>query len=575
MPRLKTKQKPVITPFSSLLRSLDPSSDTRTKGWGKPDRAAIAFIAVLFLLVLVPFLGRAFHIDDPLFLWVAGQVQTHPGNPFGFSVNWYGGNMPVWDITKNPPFTSYYIALVAFIFGWSEPVLHLAFVAASIAVGIGTYLLAVRLCEHPLLATLAGLLTPVFLVSSLTVMSDVLMLAFWVFAVYFWMKGIDETNRAALLLAGVLVAVSSLTKYFGMALIPLLLVYSAFRKRGLGGWVIYLVIPVAILALYQAATVHLYGRGLLLDAAAYATESKSDFAKFPIAKSYVNFAFTGACVATALLFIQQLWSRKVIIGGILVVILETILFFNLPSVGSFVMPTERTPHFLLALQLSIWGMVGISLIVLTTLDLYQHQDSDSLLLFLWIVGTSLFAGFINWTINGRSILPMTVPAGIILARRLEKRVKSSGGKGVPPTLGPLAAALVLAIAVSWGDTALADTARVGATRIYETFHPRQVWFQGHWGFQYYMEQLGAKAIDVNQFRPAVGDLVAIPATNTNLFPLPTQWPVRQVFEVPSGRWISTMNAGTGAGFYADIFGPLPYVIAPASPEQFAVFEITQ
>ena len=539
------------------------------------DTAAIIFLAGLLLFVLGAFLNTAFHIDDPLFLRVAEQIQKHPGNPFGFSVNWYGGSMPVWDITKNPPFASYYIALVAATLGWSEPALHLAFIAAAIAVGIGTYLLAARLCSHPLLAALTALLTPVFLVSSLTVMSDVLMLSFWVFAVYFWIKGIEESNSGALLIAAALVGVSALTKYFGMALIPLLLIYTASKKRGIGWWIAYLCIPVAILAIYQAATVHLYGRGLLLDAAAYATESKSDFAKFPIAKTYVNFAFAGACVATVLLFVQQLWSRKLIIGAVLLIVLATLLFFNVSSVGSFMMPAERTPHFLLALQLSIWGMAGISLIVLTSLDFYQRRESDSLLLFLWIVGTCVFAGFINWTINGRSILPMIIPAGIIVTRRLEKRVKTVRGVRIPATLLPLIAALVLAIAVSWGDTALADTARVGAMRIHETFRPRQVWFQGHWGFQYYMEQTGAKPIDVNQFHPAVGDLVAVPTTNTNLFPMPAQWPVRQVFEIPSGYWISTMNAGTGAGFYADIFGPLPFVIAPASPEQFAVFEITQ
>src|SRR5205823_4043365 len=99
------------------------------------------------------------------------------------------------------------------------------------------------------------------------------------------------------------------TKYFGMALIPLLLVYSIFRKRAVGWWLIYLAIPVAVLVFYQEATHYLYGRGLLLDAAAYATESKSDFANFPITKSYVNFAFTGACIATVLFFFRQLWSR--------------------------------------------------------------------------------------------------------------------------------------------------------------------------------------------------------------------------------------------------------------------------
>ena len=47
--------------------------------------------------------------------------------------------------------------------------------------------------------------------------------------------------------------------------------------------------------------------------------------------------------------------------------------------------------------------------------------------------------------------------------------------------------------------------------IYSEFgtHPRPIWFQGHWGFQYYMEGKGARAVDFPiQGHESVPELVA-------------------------------------------------------------------
>src|SRR4051812_34039948 len=46
-------------------------------------------LTILTLVCLAPFLGKAFHIDDPLFIWAGKQIAQHPGNPYGFTVNWY------------------------------------------------------------------------------------------------------------------------------------------------------------------------------------------------------------------------------------------------------------------------------------------------------------------------------------------------------------------------------------------------------------------------------------------------------------------------------------------------------
>src|SRR3990167_8232379 len=95
-------------------------------------------------LSLVPFAGKAFHVDDPLFLWTARQVQSHPADFYGFRVNWYGTDMAMAGVTKNPPVAAYYLAAAAALAGWGETALHLAFLLPAIAAVLGTFALARR-----------------------------------------------------------------------------------------------------------------------------------------------------------------------------------------------------------------------------------------------------------------------------------------------------------------------------------------------------------------------------------------------------------------------------------------------
>ena len=122
------------------------------------------FLTVALFACLLPFSGKAFNIDDTLFVYVARQITQHPLDPFGFKVNWFLDAVPMAYETKNPPFASYYIAAAASFVGWSERALHLAFLLPALAVVWGTYRLAQRFTNSPLLAAAATLLTPAFLV---------------------------------------------------------------------------------------------------------------------------------------------------------------------------------------------------------------------------------------------------------------------------------------------------------------------------------------------------------------------------------------------------------------------------
>lgn len=273
------------------------------------------FLVALTCACLLPFLGEAFHIDDTLFLWAAKQIAQHPLNPYGFSVVWYGTAMPMSEVTKNPPLAAYFLAFVGSCAGWSEHVLHLASLVFSVAVILGVYQLGRDMTRSPVLAAGLTLAAPGFLVSATSVMSDVPMLAAWLFAVIFWRRGIREEKLGWLAVSSALIGVCSLTKYFGVSLIPLLFLYSVWSKRRVGIWALFLTPPLAVLAGYQVWTASLYGHGLLSGLATYVSYARSDHPASTLGNLLVGLSFVGGCTLSALVFAPRMWSLRWDPGG--------------------------------------------------------------------------------------------------------------------------------------------------------------------------------------------------------------------------------------------------------------------
>ena len=238
------------------------------------SRHSYLLLTALTLLCLVPFSGRAFHIDDPLFVWSGQQIVKHPLDPYGFQVVWDNFSEPMSEITKNPPLACYYVAAIGSIAGWSERALHLGFLLPALALVLGIYRLSLRFTKSPLIATAAALFTPGVLVSASSVMCDVMMLALWVWAAVLWMEGLESEKPAYLAVSSLLLTLGALTKYFGICLLPLLLAYSIARKRRLGWWALYFVLPIVLLLAYQLWTAILYGHAMFSDALNWAGDRR-------------------------------------------------------------------------------------------------------------------------------------------------------------------------------------------------------------------------------------------------------------------------------------------------------------
>jgi Flp pilus assembly protein TadD len=128
------------------------------------------------------------------------------------------------------------------------------------------------------------------------------------------------------------------------------------------------------------------------------------------------------------------------------------------------------------------------------------------------------------------------------------------------------------------DYDLAGAGRAAAKELCAKYQTpeKSIWFEGHWGFQYYMEQLGAKPLDFAYHRLAEKEIVVLPTPGNAVLGLPAEM-FRQIEmrETESGTGCSTMGPSAGAGFYGAVFGPLPFRLGRGEPARFSVCEITR
>ena len=531
-------------------------------------------LTFITLAALAPFLAKPFNIDDPLFIWVAKNIQAHPLNPYGFNVNWFGTVTPMYLATENPPVACYYIAFAAAVLGWSEVALHSAFLLPIIAVVLGTRRLAQKFCNRPMLAALATLFTPAFMISSMTVMCDVMMLAFWIWAIVFWIEGMEKNDFRKLSAAGLLIAFSALTKYYGVCLIPLLAAYSLVETRGLGRWAACLMIPLAALCAYQWTTHSLYGLAMLSDAVEYAGYARGITGLSGMVTALTGLAFTGGCVAVAVFFMPLLWRARTLAAfATTAILIAAALFFVGAKLEQFISP-DATSAMFVEMQIIFWAVGGIGVLALAAENLWTQRDSRAWLLALWVSGTFLFATVFNWTVNGRSILPMVPAVAILIVRRLERN--SAAGRNPQQSAVPvaLAASAALALLVARADYLFAVATRQTAVETFAKFGKEQnnLWFEGHWGFQYYMESSGFAALDVQHSQIKPGNILAIPENNTGIAPPnPDATAKQEKIEVQGPAWLATMNVQVAAGFYASLRGPLPFAFGKVPPESVLLF----
>jgi 4-amino-4-deoxy-L-arabinose transferase-like glycosyltransferase len=519
---------------------------------------------------LLPFVGKALHVDDHRYVQMAQQIRADPLDYFGFSVNLGGSQQPEAAVSHNPPGVAFYAAAAAWLTGWSEVGLHLAFLLPALAATLGTFALARRLGGEPLLAGLFCLACPVFLVSATTVMADVSMTALFGASIWCWLRGLDERRGAWLLAGAALATLCALTKYFGIALLPLLAAYTLLRERRIGVWAWTLLLPVAALWGYELYTAETYGVSPILRAAGYSVTTRTG-GTGGLERALIAVVFVGGALVSLLFFLPIAFSRRMGLAslglgsGVLALCLVHGRLAGVPL-------TAADPN--LVAHVAVFAIAGVAIFVLVAADLARERSPEAALLALWVLGAFAFGTVVNYTTNGRSLLSMTPPVAILLARQVAAREGTAPGARRFAALVP---GIALALAVAWGDAALANASREAARRIAVATAdlPGTVWFDGAWGFQHYMTKAGARAVDVRQHVLRPGDHLA---SSTNwklrLAVSPQAATLVERFALPLPP-VTTMLAESATGFYAIQWGPLPFRILPGMSEHFELRRLAQ
>ncbi len=314
---------------------------------GKPHLVTWLTLLAIIVATTGPFLTKAFHIDDPLYIAVARQILRRPWDPYGAELIWEERPELLFDADFNPPLWNY---LMAAVLVWSgepevrvqarpglttegmrisvsrrpEICLHLLeslFVALAL---VALFLLARRLCRWPLTATALVAFSPALLPGQ-NVMLEGPTLAFWLWATVAYLRAFETNSFRYVHLAGLLAACGVLTKYSTAVLLLILAAHAAWHRR----WRLLhlLLLPAVALALWTAHNYALYGRSHLLTILARVQTGEREPAGIRLEVCWGRaMACLRAFGALSALFIPAGWLLKRSVGskGLLVLLLAAL-----------------------------------------------------------------------------------------------------------------------------------------------------------------------------------------------------------------------------------------------------------
>lgn len=527
---------------------------------------------VLSALVLLPYLGKPFTIDDTIFLNEARHAIHDPAHPTAFDLTWAEYPERVSQLVPSGPIQAW-LLLPSVLAGGREWVAH-AIALAMLWVGIlATVSLARRLGLGSRGMATAGLLvaaSPAVLGMAGTAMPDVPAMALGAAGIERLVAWRHDRRWGRAASATLLLALAPLTRPHLVLLLGVGAVLLLADRPGAGSWSDRLerflpvlgapLIALAVLLVTRDPAPH--AGNVAAAAATYSSGSLERLTRnlvaFPV---HWMLTMTFGLPWLALRWREVARSPWALGAGAV----------GAGAVGIALVIAGRSPWLLAPL-----AGLGTAALADAFLEARARRSLDELALASWLL---LGLAALPYVHLPSKYLVASAPAAAVLVALAASRLSGAATRLIVGATLVLGASLGLAIV-----RADAEFAGLGRRAVEALISPRvsagrQVWFVGHWGFQWYAENAGARHVTLTPPYPAPGDVVVVSAASGRsdqvLGMLARTYPSSVVVErmsdaTPGGR---IMNKRLGVGFFSNVSGYLPWTWSSSVIDEFTVWEV--
>jgi 4-amino-4-deoxy-L-arabinose transferase-like glycosyltransferase len=590
----------------------------------------IALLAGLVAITGLPFVHRAYFVDDYYHMQMARGILSNPVRPYDFRTDDAGINVPGWERGHwprmvNPPLFHYMMAGVMRVWGDQVWKLRTASLLFSFVTLVCMYFLGQRFVSRPFAAASLLAITPAYWLTSYSLLIDSALIAFFMASLLVWIVALERRRVGWVLAAGALMGLTILVKYFGVLILPVTFVWQWLekdRREWLPGYWAYAVCLLQLL--WGAWNIATYGQmhflatlprgghissvgglifiGLLLGA--LFLHGRWFFGKQSISKPLL--ALLGA--AASLLigigsagsvagWVQTFYIDKVVvlgafIGGTTVFIWfaiwrilrddwKPVIPVTLLMVGLAAALHSRIGGFNGQQSIFLAGGLGITVLFLirASVPSLSATSTHQRFLLIWMTLALLeLIGVMPWT-AGRYLLLLLPPMIWSFINMLE----ACQGRRCWTLAWIGTASMGLLLAISDYQEAntiqrLADRL-AGKKSVFEQLAPRP----HHWyyladtfdGSQPYLLPLGWENVFPHQeFKP--GDLFLKARYRKSSWwtmAHPERFQLVMAWEMTSKIPLRVMDVPASAGFYASCWGALPYAVTNHPLERFELYQV--
>ena len=529
---------------------------------------------LLAAVVLVPFLQKAFTIDDTLFLLQAEQLLRDPWHPTAFSVVWRDVPQRMSAIMPSGPVMAYALLPSVWLAG-SEVAAHLVQLLALWLAVAATVSLGLTLGLSRREVRWAGVClacTPAVLGMAATAMPDVAAMALGVlfverYAAWRQQQRTVQLVGAAVCLALGFLARSHLVLLGGVVVIlacPELSFWSPrrFLHQLVTSGRLGLLAPLGLGLGLSASCLHVLrdpepsGTGIFS-----AAEQLARLAAFPL--NLVAFlSHWGLCLPLCLpwavlrfsaLRLRALWILVPLMCVIIVLTSSAQLFW-------------------------VGGVVALSAVCLYDIvaDAVKRRDHTQFVLAVWLFLALPVGIYIH--LPSKYLIASAPAMALLLARRPELGLQRPDSQRahvlgyVIPALCAVMGVLIISADARFGSIGRQAAAELIAPRVKRG---EKVWFVGHWGFQYYAAKAGARCLTRTFPYPQKGDVIVV---STRSVPQAMELPPStqlQLIETRSDaqRGGRIMSLQHGAGFFSNGWGYLPWTFGWDEIDRIEVWQV--